>query len=211
MPVTEDRLVTSLPDSDIIAGNHYDKYGSKNPIARALMNGFFTNLHQLVDASGETVAHEIGCGEGHVGRQLAAKGLKIRGTDFSPEIIEVARTGEETTATFDVASVYDLEAARDSAPLILCCEVMEHLEEPERAMEVIASLEFNKLILSVPREPLWRMMNMARGKYWGDFGNTPGHLQNWSRREFLKLVSRFFRVDEIRSPLPWTMVSCSKK
>ena len=37
-------------------------------------------------------------------------------------------------------------------------------------------------LLSVPREPIWRMLNFLRGKYWSSGGNTPGHLQHWSRR-----------------------------
>jgi hypothetical protein len=30
----------------------------------------------------------------------------------------------------------------------------------------------------VPREPIWRIGNMARGRYLGDLGNTPGHIQH---------------------------------
>jgi hypothetical protein len=42
------------------------------------------------------------------------------------------------------------------------------------------------LLVSVPREPLWRMLNMARGAYWPALGNTPGHLNHWSRRSFVR-------------------------
>ncbi|WP_207642472.1 hypothetical protein, partial [Desulfosporosinus sp. I2] len=66
----------------------------------------------------------------------------------------------------------------------------------------------NHIILSVPREPLWRILNLARGKYIPDLGNTPGHIQHWSKKSFLRLVNRYFDVLEVKSPLPWTMVLC---
>ncbi len=39
-------------------------------------------------------------------------------------------------------------------------------------------------------------------------GNTPGHLQHWSRAGFLRLVADYFEVVEVRTPLPWTMALC---
>jgi hypothetical protein len=62
------------------------------------------------------------------------------------------------------------------------------------------------LLVSVPREPLWRMLNVARGAYVRDLGNTPGHLNHWSKRSFTKLLSRYGEVAERRSPFPWTML-----
>jgi hypothetical protein len=62
------------------------------------------------------------------------------------------------------------------------------------------------LLVSVPREPLWRGLNMARGAYLRDLGNTPGHLNHWSRRGFVALLSRHGEVREVRSPFPWTML-----
>lgn len=176
------------------------------------MKGFFDNLDALIEKANSNTVHEIGCGEGHVSARLAAKGYTVLGTDFSTSIIETAKKQQDfDTLNFQVASIYDLVPEKHSAPLILCCEVLEHLENPLQALEVIASLDFDTLILSVPREPLWSAMNMARGKYWSDFGNTPGHLQKWSKRAFLKTVGKFFDIQEIKTPIPWTMVLCKKR
>jgi hypothetical protein len=67
------------------------------------------------------------------------------------------------------------------------------------------------VLLSVPREPLWRVLNVARGAYWRDWGNTPGHVQHWSRDEFVALVSRYFTLTRVVAPFPWTMVLAEKK
>jgi len=46
----------------------------------------------------------------------------------------------------------------------------------------------------------------ARGAYWPALGNTPGHLNHWSRRSFARLLSHHGEVVELRSPFPWTML-----
>jgi hypothetical protein len=52
---------------------------------------------------------------------------------------------------------------------------------------------------------------MARGKYLGALGNTPGHVNHWGRGAFLQLMSRRFDILQVRSPLPWTMVLCRRR
>jgi 2-polyprenyl-3-methyl-5-hydroxy-6-metoxy-1,4-benzoquinol methylase len=165
----------------------------------------------LVDRTGAAEAHEVGCGEGELTRRLAKRGLRVRGTDASVEVIEEARrraAAAGVEAEFRVAPVEELDPARDAAELIVCCEVMEHLADPDAALSVVAALASPWAIVSVPREPLWRALNLARLKYVGAFGNTPGHLNHWSRRAFIRFLGRRFDVVEVRAPLPWTMALC---
>ena len=76
-------------------GNVYDKYGTANPIERRLVTGFIRQLLELVDLTGAVDAHEVGCGEGELARRLAARGLRVRGTDASAEVIAEARARAE--------------------------------------------------------------------------------------------------------------------
>jgi hypothetical protein len=62
------------------------------------------------------------------------------------------------------------------------------------------------VLVSVPHEPLWRALNLARGAYWRDLGNTPGHVNHFSKRAIVSLCARHGEVIETRSPFPWTMV-----
>ena len=94
---------------------------------------------------------------------------------------------------------------------MVCCEVLEHLEQPELALKTLKRVTGRYLILSVPREPLWCAMNLARAKYISRLGNTPGHIQHWSKRGFIRLVSKCFDVLEVKSPLPWTMLLCKPR
>jgi SAM-dependent methyltransferase len=192
-------------------GNVYDKYGTSNPVARRLMSGFMTQLDELVERTGATEAHEVGCGEGELAIRLAKSGIRMRGTDAFPQVLAEARQRAAAAGAeidFEAAPVEELDPARHAAELIVCCEVLEHLQDSERALDVIAGLAKPWLIASVPREPLWRALNLARFSYVGDLGNTPGHLNHWSKRDFVRFLTRRFEVIELRSPTPWTMVLC---
>ena len=137
--------------------------------------------------------------------------MSAKGSYFSKNVIELARKNAElrgfSPSIFESRSIYNLEKDNYSADLVVSCEVLEHLEYPEAGLQALQRVVSQHLIISVPQEPLWRILNMARGRYlW--FANTPGHIQHWSKRGFIRLVSRYFDIIESRSPVPWTMLLC---
>ena len=192
-------------------GNVYDKYATTNPIERRLVGGFLAQLGELAARTGAREAHEVGCGEGELSIMLARRGLSVRGSDISEQVVDEAR-GRAAAAgleiAFKAAPVTSLEPGADAAELIVCCEVLEHVDDPVAGLETLAGLARPWLLLSVPREPLWRALNLARLKYVGELGNTPGHLNHWSRRGFLDFLAERVELVEVRSPLPWTMALC---
>jgi len=199
-------------ENGVVIGNAYDKYGSKNPIVKWMMDGFESALFDFVSKAAPESIHEIGCGEGYWVLRCIEQGLKARGCDFSRDVIDIARENAINrgllTSLFNSRSIYDLDAAQDSADLIVCCEVLEHLENPETALQALQRITKQHLIVSVPREPLWCVLNLVRSKYITRLGNTPGHIQHWSKSEFIQMVSKYFAVVETKSPLPWTMLFC---
>lgn len=198
-------------ENGVVIGNTYDKYGSRNLIVRQLMHGFESALSQLIAKADPTTIHEVGCGEGYWVLRWLELGLSARGSDFSERVIELARSNANRRqldpSVFVTRSIYNLDIG-DSADLIVCCEVLEHLERPEDALRALQKITIKNLVLSVPREPIWCALNMVRGKYLSDWGNTPGHIQHWSKAGFVNLISQYFEVQQIKSPFPWTMLLC---
>ncbi len=212
------RISGGRSEQGVVFGNTYDKYGSRNPVVRALMRGFTRGLEALVDRAAPASIHEVGCGEGYWGLRWARRGVPYRGTDFSAGAIDYARANARGAGVdpdvFSVRSVYDLSPEADGADLVVCCEVLEHLDDPRRALAGLEAVSGRHLILSVPREPLWRVLNVARGAYLSEWGNTPGHVQHWSRRGFVRFVSTAapaFEIVDHRAPLPWTLVLCRRR
>jgi 2-polyprenyl-3-methyl-5-hydroxy-6-metoxy-1,4-benzoquinol methylase len=206
------KIAGGAEEDGVVIGNAYDKYGSRNPIVKWMMTGFESALSELVAKASPQSIHEIGCGEGYWVLRWNERGIPARGCDFSTAVIDIARENSANrglpAALFRSRSIYALEATEDGADLVVCCEVLEHLENPEAGLRALQRVAKQHLIVSVPNEPLWCALNLARGKYITRWGNTPGHIQHWSKSGFVKLVSQYFEVVETRSPLPWTMLLC---
>jgi SAM-dependent methyltransferase len=201
-------------ENGVVVGNTYDKYGSSNPLVRHIVSGFLATFDELVERSGASSVFEVGCGEGELALRCVRKGLHTRATDISPAMVDEARSRAERKGValeVWVADLFSIGKLEPPPDLVVCCEVLEHVPDPEKALEQLEALNARHYLLSVPREPLWRVLNMGRGRYLRDFGNTPGHLQHWSRRQFIETVTSVFEIREVRSPIPWTMVLARRK
>lgn len=201
-----------IRDRGALAGNLYDKYGTRDPIARWLVRRFVAAVADLAQArDGERVV-EIGAGEGELLARLVATHrprVAVAG-DISPLVLrEARRRRPELRAIAHSATA--LALGDRSVDLVIGCEVLEHLPDPDAALCEIARVVRRRAVLSVPREPLWRLLNLARGAHLRDLGNTPGHVQHFSRGAFARLVARRLRVVAVRSPLPWTVVAAEPR
>lgn len=209
------KISEGLKENGIVVGNAFDKYGSQNPVVRWLMKNFTDTISEWVAQVAPGSIHEVGCGEGYWVLQWNRQGIPARGSDFSEKVISLARENAQHSGlgsvSFSACSIYDLVPGRDSADLIVCCEVLEHVDDPEAGMLALQGIATDHLILSVPREPLWCVLNLSRGKYISRLGNTPGHVQQWSGRGFVEFVGSFFEIVEVRRPIPWTMILCRKR
>ena len=209
------KIAGGLCEDGIVVGNLYDKYGSRHLFLRLLMKGFDTALSDLVAKASPRSIHDVGCGEGIWVIRWNEEGRAARGSDFSSRVTEIARENAMgcglPPSLFEQRSIYDLGAAHDKADLIVCSEVLEHLQHPQAALQALRRATGRHLIISVPHEPLWRALNLARGKYMARFGNTPGHIQHWSKTAIVELVSQSFDIVEVKSPLPWTMLLCKRR
>ena len=192
------KIAGGLEEQGIVVGNAYDKYGSQNPLVRWIMQGFSTALSDYVALVQPRSIHELGCGEGFWVLEWISQGIVARGSDFSEQVIDIARMNAVARGAppslFSVQSIYNVQPNRDGADLIVCCEVLEHLEDPHKGLSALQRIVDRHVIISVPQEPLWRILNIVRGKYIGSLGNTPGHIQHWSPKEFVKLVGRYFEI-----------------
>jgi 2-polyprenyl-3-methyl-5-hydroxy-6-metoxy-1,4-benzoquinol methylase len=197
-------------------GNTYDKYGSANPVVRRLMAGFERTLDELFSQAAPGSVLDVGCGEGVLTEQWAVRlqaatvgsdPPRVVGVDLDdPKLAAQWSTRQRPNLQFAPMQVEALEFADGEFDLVAATEVLEHVQEPEEALAEMARVAGHFLLVSVPHEPLWRALNMARGAYLRHLGNTPGHLNHWTRRSFVGLLGRYGEVVQIRSPFPWTML-----
>jgi 2-polyprenyl-3-methyl-5-hydroxy-6-metoxy-1,4-benzoquinol methylase len=193
----------------IVTGNTYDKYGSTNLLVRRLMTGFERTLDELLTSAEPHSLLDVGCGEGVLVHQWAQRlgERRVVGIDLEEQSIQAGWSERQApNLEYHVMRAENLPFAENEFDLATAIEVLEHVPDPEHTLAEMARCAERHLLVSVPREPLWRMLNMARGAYLPQLGNTPGHINHWSKRSFLKLLARYGEVAEARSPFPWTMM-----
>jgi SAM-dependent methyltransferase len=136
---------------------------------------------------------DAGCGVGYGAEMMARAGAsRVVGIDLSPEAIAAASERAGEVAEFQVGDVRDLPFDEGSFDLVVCFEVLEHLEDPEPAITVLKDVlrEGGLLIASSPN----------RGVY--PPGN-PHHLHEFTLEELRDaLTARFANVVLMRQH-PW--------
>jgi len=195
--------------------NFRDKYTKSSRIGLWLIDRFYGAVNHFVQACSmemKTIL-EIGVGEGYSTqriRQMLPLGTQFEASEFRADLVRLAQH-RNPDIRVSQESIYALNRESSSFDLVFCLEVLEHLEDPRAALTELARVCRKYCIVSVPREPIWRLLNMMRGKYIRGLGNTPGHLQHWSTSEFQGFVASAFDVVEVRTPLPWTILLLRKK
>ena len=200
--------MSGVAATEVPTGNTFDKYGSQNPVVKRLMAGFHGTLDELWERAAPSSVLDVGCGEGVLTVEWAERlgDRRVVGIDLEdPKLRAEWEQRRRPNLEFRAEEATRLSFADDEFELAAAIEVLEHVPEPEATVEM-ARVAGRHLLVSVPREPLWRGLNLARGAYWRDLGNTPGHVNHWSKRGFVSLLSRYGTVEEARSPFPWTML-----
>jgi SAM-dependent methyltransferase len=196
----------------VIPSEYFDrfetpKYRSKNPIQRLLIQRFVSVLHALfIEANPVTTVLEIGVGEGFLSGYLSEKFLEKSFIGVDPRREDLERLGRlfPRIQPYE-GTIYDLGFLPERPDLILCAEVLEHLDDPHRALEEICKLEPRRVILSVPHEPFFKLSNLARGKNVTRLGNDIEHVNHWGVGSFRKLLEPGFRVLRMETSYPWIL------
>jgi len=194
----------------IVIGNHTQKYTAKNPAIRYLTNRWVDRLDETLARIGAepkppTSPLEVGAGEGVISQKLHTRFGRATGIDL-PDAGLRAEWKTRPGPAYLHADAHRLPFRDNSFDLIVCVEVFEHLTDPQAGLAELARVGNGQLLLSVPREPIFRGCNLVTGRYVKDLGNTPGHLNHWSTAKFVQFVSKVAEVRAVSKPFPWSVV-----
>lgn len=207
--MAQDPAVPETPG--IVIGNTTPKYTAKNPAIRKLTERWVANLERVFDRVARDPkgapkrALEVGCGEGVIADKLQRRWAEVVALDL-PDAGLRAEWRQYPGPRFLHGNAHALPFEDNQFDLVVAVEVLEHLDDPVQGLREIARVGTRHVVLSVPREPIFRSCNLIAGRYVKDLGNTPGHLNHWSKAGFVKFVATVADVREVTSPFPWTTV-----
>ncbi len=196
--------------------DNYRKHTHRNPIQRLLLWNFFRNLLILIKNREVESVLDVGCGEGFTLNRLKEHniGKRLEGLEYSKDAISL---GKQLYPDIKITqgSIYELPYKDNSFDLVLCTEVLEHLEEPEKALKELERVSKKYLAISVPNEPFFMFAQMVRGKNWSRFGNDIEHINHWTMLGFPKFIKKNtgekVKILARRFPFAWTMLFLEKK
>jgi len=190
----------TLKYGDLTAVEEAEMYESPNNLAR-----FRRTLDFVLP--GDSVV-EVGIGRGFLGTRLLRDGgaASYLGFDLFEHNAAATRqtlavNGYADAGTAEVGDLYELTPADvTGADLLVCCEVLEHLPDPDRALEVLADAlpEGTELLITTPllgrMETIWEhvaIFGVARLRRMLELaGLTVHHVEPLANQWVLLLASR---------------------
>lgn len=195
---------------DHMLSTNESKHSTQNPFLRYALKRFFATINQMMPHV-ETIL-DAGCGEGYAAREILKEHsrLQILGTDLSLMALQKVPLLAPEMPTF-LSDVTALPVADNSVDLVMSFEVMEHLPHPERALGEYKRVSKRYIMISVPNEPIFRLLRMARGDNIAQWGNHPEHVNHWNLFSLQKYMEKHgLSVTRASSPPPfiWAIVLC---
>ena len=188
---------------------NYQKHQTTNRIQRFLIDRFNRRLIEYIHLCGDVRnILDVGCGEGFSLSLIQKSGVTARlaGIDASVESLAL---GKKEFPQLDLrrGDIYALSAKSNSYDVVLCTEVLEHLENPDKAIEELKRVSGKYVIVSVPHEPWFMIANFLRGKYLSRWGNHPEHINHWSKQGIVNLLaSHGYQILRSANPFAWTII-----
>lgn len=187
---------------------NFVKHTSKNPLQRLLINNFYSSLTSLAKSLNPTTILDAGCGEGFTMDRLTKLGVgkKIEGVEYSKGAITLGKK-LFPNLIFKEGSAYALPYKDNSFDLVVCTEVLEHLDQPAKVLSEVLRTSKKYVLISVPNEPFFMLSNFIRGKNLFRLGDDPGHANHWTVFSFQKFIKKNgIKIKEMLFPFPWIIV-----
>ncbi|MDW7774286.1 MAG: class I SAM-dependent methyltransferase [Desulfobulbaceae bacterium] len=186
---------------------HKNKYYNKNFIHQYTLGSFFDKIAAEVKFINPNNALEFGCGEGLFLEELKKRDVIINdltGIDLRKDAIEYAQK-LHSEYYFECIDIFDFNPDK-KFELVIASQVLEHLLNPPSFLTKLACLSSHYLLLTVPWEPWFQIMNLLRGRDILRLGNHPEHVNRWNKNEFCSLILRFADIKHTILSFPFIII-----
>ncbi len=191
---------------------NYNKHSSANPIQQKLIENFYKTVYKILKPLKVDSVLDVGCGEGITLDKFEKEGIgkSLHGIDYSDDALKI---GKKIYPNLNLkkGDIYDIKEKDNSYDLVMATEVLEHLDDPQKALKELIRVSKRYVLLSVPNEPFFIGANFMRGKYLKNFGNHPEHINHWTFMTFRKMVQKNgLKIVAQKHPFAWTLILAEK-
>lgn len=199
---------------------NYEKYMTKNRLKRKMVERLNEKIVNHIKCLCAEVGKEkvkildAGCGEGFISDLIYrnVENVQITGLEYTEEALKIARQMNENI-TFVQGDIYQMPFEDNAFDIVLCTEVLEHLEKPDLALQELARVAQHVVFLTVPNEPWFCMGNLLALKNVSRLGNPIDHINHWTYRSFVKYITKqniCLAGKQGETSFPWTIMICKK-
>lgn len=128
---------------------------------------------QWMDEDGIKSVLDIGAGDGFITHKMRQFGIEVLGIDNEPYAVELAQEKDQPVIEGDIYML-PWEAVKRKWDAIYLGDIIEHLKEPERAIQLISKLSDIIYISTPPRKPSGELMSQHH-----EFEFTPDELEQF--------------------------------
>jgi 2-polyprenyl-3-methyl-5-hydroxy-6-metoxy-1,4-benzoquinol methylase len=181
-----------------------EDYSHLSERGQSLVARFRSRIVDLASSDGPSSLLEVGCGQGWLTKELtdAMPDTGIAGIDIREDAVDFAR-GLVPSAEFSVANGERLPFADGSFDIVVCSEVLEHVDDPSAVLAEMDRVGTGHLVVSVPHEPWFWGANLVRGKYLSTLGNCPGHIHHWTKAGLGRMLRTRYDDVTVEGSFPW--------
>jgi SAM-dependent methyltransferase len=170
---------------------------------QAIFAHFFGRLTAVVEPLERSSVLDAGCGEGEtIERLRPLLPDDTVGIDHNPACIDYSRR-RHPGVEFAVHDIRSLPYADDRFDLVLCTEVLEHLERPEDALAELTRVGRHHLVISVPHEPWFDLSNRVARLFVPSAMDPAEHVQHWTPITLRRFLEPWGNSVEIRAAASW--------
>ncbi|MGE5042194.1 MAG: class I SAM-dependent methyltransferase [Candidatus Levyibacteriota bacterium] len=192
---------------------NYQKHMSADPSRKFFLRRFNKTLVKNIKNLNVSSILDAGCGEGFTLNQLyEAKAAKhLEGVDFSKQAVSLGNK-QFPKLKLKQGDIYKLPYKKDEFELVICSEVLEHLEHPEKAVREVLRVSKKYVLFSVPNEPFFMGSRLLKGMNIKQLGNHPEHINHWNVFSFPQMLQKNgVKVKKVLYPFPWILVLGKKE
>ena len=198
--------------SDVLEGNK-KKFLNKNLIIKCIANKFNRDVVELVALCKPSDILDVGCGEGFTTKEIAREleNARLVAIDNSIDRINYAKERNKLeNITYEKGDLFNLSFYKNSFDLVVCNELLEHLQDYKKALDALINLSKDFVLISVPNEPWFRLANLLRLHYLLRWGSTPGHVNHWTKNQIYSLLKKYGKIVKLKTSTLWNIILLKK-